>query len=392
MENHRPQLAGSKPSPLRIVKQSPDQQDLYIRHRSSEPMQTNTGSPSRNIDKDWSLSIMKKRGAHTLYEKTAGGEERYKPRGDHCVSLRANRQVLQDITSNQRNLSDLAPAVRARRQRRPFILDMVDEWAQLGHSPITCTEEPEQLGERQPEEGSPLSATVSTLAEGHTHHGHPYDSDIAAGGLFVSSEEGPARNSSACVLSPSIYVVAHTAGLRNGQRVVWAAVEISGRLSQPGSHQAFDGSRPLDRFFEFGCMYDLNVRILPTARASIVQVFHEEQFPTTIHAGSSILLLVHAMLDSREVARRRQHSEELIEDLELQLGESRVEYMDIYITYSHSAFPEHKTPEVNNGICSLQSRMETTATASLKICDTFSPWSPQPASASNPLWQLLERH
>lgn len=35
-----------------------------------------------------------------------------------------------------------------------------------------------------------------------------------------------------------------------------------------------------DRFFEFGCLYDLGVEVLPTAESTIVQVVQEQAFPT----------------------------------------------------------------------------------------------------------------
>ena len=66
--------------------------------------------------------------------------------------------------------------------------------------------------------------------------------------------------------------------------------------------------------------------------------------------------------------------------------------MQICISYSHSGFPELSHPELSDGISSLQSRMHTTVSASLKWHNISSPWSPLPAPAPNSLFELLERH
>lgn len=119
---------------------------------------------------------------------------------------------------------------------------------------------------------------------------------------------------------------------------------------------------------------------------------------STIYAGSSILLLAQIQLglDDHPSPRRnthvRQKSDELIEDLEIQLGSSRVTYMQIKVSYAHSAFPEYCRPDAVKGVSGMSSRMETKAAASLKRHNTLSPWSPRPAPSPNPLFPLIERH
>lgn len=121
---------------------------------------------------------------------------------------------------------------------------------------------------------------------------------------------------------------------------------------------------------------------------------------STLCAGSSILLLVQIRfnLDAKppppkqSTMHKRQRSEDLIEYLEMQLGSSRVSYMDIRVCFSHSAFPDFSNPDTVTGVASLRTRMETMATANLKRHNVLSPWSPPPAPAPNPLFQLIERH
>ncbi|KND92999.1 hypothetical protein TOPH_02247 [Tolypocladium ophioglossoides CBS 100239] len=154
-----------------------------------------------------------------------------------------------------------------------------------------------------------------------------------------------------------------------------------------------------DRFFEFGCLYDLTVDVLPASGTTVVQVLQEQAFPTTIYAGSSVFLLANIQIDPEKTKRRsgnghvRQKSDELMEDLELQLGSSMVGYMHIRVSYSHSAFPEYSSAEAATaGVSSLRSRLETTATANLKRHNALSLWSPRPETSQNHLLQLVERH
>ncbi|KAL2208842.1 hypothetical protein CC79DRAFT_1320404 [Sarocladium strictum] len=99
--------------------------------------------------------------------------------------------------------------------------------------------------------------------------------------------------------------------------------------------------------------------ILPTNGTTVVQVLKEQDFPTTICAGSGILLLAELRinrplaLNTRSEGHVRQRSDELIEDLELQLGDLRTEYMRVRLCYAHSAFPQHEDIEERNGISSL---------------------------------------
>lgn len=115
-------------------------------------------------------------------------------------------------------------------------------------------------------------------------------------------------NKDACVLCPHVSVATEVTALLEGQRSLWAAIEVSGRLSKlparralgnhtgitTGSfikHELGEAHWPvdrkritevdiIDRFFEFGCLYDLSIEILPCQGSSIVQVMGEHIFPT----------------------------------------------------------------------------------------------------------------
>ncbi|PHH60516.1 hypothetical protein CDD80_1593 [Ophiocordyceps camponoti-rufipedis] len=129
----------------------------------------------------------------------------------------------------------------------------------------------------------------------------------------------------------------------------------------------------VDCFFEYGCLYDLGVAVEATGEATVVRVIQEQAFPTTIYAGSSVLLLAQIALKTKPQPRHtRQKSDELIEHLELQLGASATPQpatlLHVRVSYSHSAFPEQQlssTTDKAAGVVSLRSRMETVAGADL---------------------------
>ncbi|RDA84689.1 hypothetical protein CP532_2773 [Ophiocordyceps camponoti-leonardi (nom. inval.)] len=199
----------------------------------------------------------------------------------------------------------------------------------------------------------------------------------------TTTTPSPSSSMGACppsVLCPCIAVTSEAVG-EGRSSSIWAAVEVSGRLSSiPSSRSSSNHStnrasfiaHPLDRFFEYGCLYDLTVDIEPTPGWTIVQIIQEQAFPTTIYAGSSLLLIVHVQRKTQSQGRRlrhqqqqhqhtRQNSDDLMEDLELQLGTSV--FMNVRVRYSHSAFPEHHNKA--EGVLGMRSRMETMAGASL---------------------------
>ncbi|KAL6883930.1 hypothetical protein HDV57DRAFT_493214 [Trichoderma longibrachiatum] len=114
--------------------------------------------------------------------------------------------------------------------------------------------------------------------------------------------------------------------------------------------------------------------------------------------GSSVLLLVHVLCHSgiaspatRQYKHQRQRSEELIEDLEMQLGSSFMSFVNIHVTYSHSAFPSH----LGSGgaeLSSLYTKLRTSAEATVKLHNALSPWSPHPVMAKGRLLPLIRRH
>ncbi|CCT63834.1 uncharacterized protein FFB20_12795 [Fusarium fujikuroi] len=144
---------------------------------------------------------------------------------------------------------------------------------------------------------------------------------------------------------------------------------------------------------------DLDVQILPTEASSVIRILQEQPFPIhRLGPGSSIFLLAQVQVRVSKAMRRcrrncsRSESDNLIKALKEELGDSTVSYMTVRLSYRNSAFPMCQDMGiVEDDMFSMQSKIETVATASVKLHNAMSLWSPPPVSRSNPLLPLVER-
>lgn len=127
---------------------------------------------------------------------------------------------------------------------------------------------------------------------------------------------------------------------------------------------------------------------------------------SSLDASSTILVLaqVHFQTCWGEDGRRSSIStipDNLIEDLEQELGSSSTDYLQVRLAYRHPAFPctdlgVLSTPRVlrrGSGISSVQTWLETNITASMERRSNCSQWSPRPTSqAPNPLFRIVAAH
>lgn len=95
----------------------------------------------------------------------------------------------------------------------------------------------------------------------------------------------------------------------------------------------------------------------------------------------------------------RHNSDDLFEDLEHQLGSTLTEYLEVRLTYKHSAFPQDHDRRgsppggaTNDGILVTHTTVTTTARAVIKRHNSASPWSPRPAPQPNPLFEIIAMH
>ncbi|KAG5954081.1 hypothetical protein E4U57_004881 [Claviceps arundinis] len=288
---------------------------------------------------------------------------------------------------------------------------------------------------------SRTSSGNSSLPRGSTDDGRrqisSYDADFAGSTPVGSPQQlSPrriAKNTGGYILSPRIIVTVHNEEMLGENARVWAAVEICRKLSQissssssatasssfssstttipcfsTGAEEDTQGGRKssggtfvdhkIDRYFDFGCLYDLTAEVHSTQDATVVEVIQEQSWPTTIYAGTSVLLIVHLQLNVADKqgawGHSRCRSEELMDELELQLGDVQNQLMSVKISYLHSAFPKIDNPcSTEDGLCHLESRMETTATAALVRNCGGSVWaSRNRASLQSSLFPLMVQH
>ncbi|KAG6008376.1 hypothetical protein E4U21_004580 [Claviceps maximensis] len=210
-----------------------------------------------------------------------------------------------------------------------------------------------------------------------------------------------AKNTGGYILSPRIVVTAHNED-RLGENACISSSSASSSSSSSATRSCSRGEKThgeskssgtfvnhkIDRYFDFGCLYDLTAEVQSTQDATVVEVIQEQSWPTTIYAGTSVLLIVHLRLhgtnDKGAQGHSRCRSEELIEELELQLGDTRTQLLHVKISYLHSAFPTiDNARSTKDGLCHLESRMETTATAALVPRCKDSVWASRTRGASS---------
>ncbi|KAK7738912.1 hypothetical protein SLS63_002249 [Diaporthe eres] len=135
-----------------------------------------------------------------------------------------------------------------------------------------------------------------------------------------------------------------------------------------------------------GCLCDIKVDIEPTANSAVLEVIENFSAPTSLSRGSAILVLVNVELNLANYSRIRGHirsnSDDLIEDLEDQLGSAQCEYLTVSLIYQHSAFAPG-IRDTNSGVTRAQTKIRTAYTAVVNMHNAASPWSPPPAPAPN---------
>jgi len=91
-------------------------------------------------------------------------------------------------------------------------------------------------------------------------------------------------------------------------------------------------------------------------------------------------------------------SDDLMAELENDLGRTLTLYLTVRLTYKHSAFPNHREPAGSDGMVSHLTRLNTEAAAVIKRHNPQSAWSPRTSQTMdgpldvNPLLSLIETH
>jgi hypothetical protein len=132
--------------------------------------------------------------------------------------------------------------------------------------------------------------------------------------------------------------------------------------------------------------------------SGIVGNLHQIQ-ALSAHETHLVLANIHLgkVAPSRHV--REASSDELMAELETDLGDTVTPYLTVRVNYKHSGFLSHKNPTINTeGLSSHTTRLQTEATAVIRRHNSQSAWSPRTSQtlsdplASNPLIKLIETH
>ncbi|KAK2063513.1 hypothetical protein LY76DRAFT_612898 [Colletotrichum caudatum] len=217
----------------------------------------------------------------------------------------------------------------------------------------------------------------------------------------TSSERSTGHHSR--ILMPRISVTPEVEAIDNNTRSIWAAVKVHGQACRQQ-----DGASGPDTFAEVyklsadedmyqeaedpwkgGCIHSMSIQVIPTGNNRILDVIRDDPIPTTLGNNEMILLLVHVLLDRphprKQAGHVRQRSDELIEDLQYQLGDSWLDYVRVVVKYNHSAFPLQSRCEAVNGVVEMGTKLETSVKAVIRHRNYQSPWSHCPAPTTNPV-------
>nr|XP_036588381.1 ubiquitin-conjugating enzyme [Colletotrichum truncatum]KAF6799754.1 ubiquitin-conjugating enzyme [Colletotrichum truncatum] len=222
---------------------------------------------------------------------------------------------------------------------------------------------------------------------------------------------GPVSMHDTAVLVPRILVTPEVEAIEGNRGSIWVAVEVSAELSRPYNGKfnprvnTMSGGLPIsgddacqvgDRY---GRMYDINVQFIPLGNNRILNIVQENKpAPSIISLEVKVLILVHIHFEPQSPApfpangHLRQRSDELIDDLENQLGGSIIEYLRIVVTYKHSAFPRYNEPDKVDGVADVGTKLETSAIAVIQQLNHRSPWSPCLTPTRNPLFGIIYQH
>ncbi|KAL9569073.1 hypothetical protein ACKAV7_006659 [Fusarium commune] len=181
--------------------------------------------------------------------------------------------------------------------------------------------------------------------------------------------------------TPQITITPEATAIEEGCYRFWVAIE-----EQPDLFTGLAGLTQCDQetgdICDDGGLNDLDVQILPTEESSVIRILQEQPFPIhRLDPGSSIFLLAQVQIRVSKEA------------LKEELGDSTVSYMTVRLSCRNSAFPMCQDMGiVEDDMFSMHSKIETVTTASVKLHNAMSLWSPPPVSRSNPLLPLVERH
>ncbi|KAI0866351.1 hypothetical protein F4860DRAFT_136436 [Xylaria cubensis] len=202
-----------------------------------------------------------------------------------------------------------------------------------------------------------------------------YRSSAQRDASFSSIPTSASCNDDCHLLVPHVSITPEVQTFNNSISTVWATIEISVRLSRPHIDDMLDAntedssllSNPLrvGSVSRFGYLYNLQADVFPTSQTAILEVIAGDQ-KRLLNLGSTILVLAKVQIDCRR--RQKPHramvrkSDELIADLESELGLDHIKYLQVCLQYHHSGFSTSNNATPMDGTIDCRTQLKTTTT------------------------------
>lgn len=239
----------------------------------------------------------------------------------------------------------------------------------------------------------------------------------------TSDTTSTASNEKAFVLSPQIKITPEASSVDNGSCDLWVAIEVTGSLHRADGRENIESSPFLPsrgssgtyllprgslrfscHFIEakhYGRLHSIEIELYPGRGCELSGIIGNLHQIQTISFSETHLILAKVCLGKVIPLRhvKEASSDDLIAELETDLGDTITSYLTVRVTYKHSGFPTHKNPAINTqGLSSHTTRLQTEATAVIRRHNSQSAWSPRTSQtmmnplASYSLVELIETH
>lgn len=214
---------------------------------------------------------------------------------------------------------------------------------------------------------------------------HDEVSERSAGPCLSSSHTSSALSakettpaSLTLLLYPDVTITAEVSSVSTDSATFWVAIEIAGVL------RTMEGLRPpiVSNGLDYGYLWDMRIDIIPNPCCKVCQVVGDLHTYKTLYAMTAHLVVVKVQLHqvARNLGHVRELSDDLMLDLEMDLGRRSMKYLTVRLTYKHSAM--------------IDTRLITEARAHIPRIAAQSAWWPRSSSATvkNPVIALIESY
>ncbi|KAI0457613.1 hypothetical protein F5B21DRAFT_512612 [Xylaria acuta] len=366
------------PSPLHIIKRT---KTVEFHHNTKR--ETSNGSIDYGPDRP--LSVMRKRQCPSPVDQVASStrtREKQATNRKSTPKMSGLKPNTDWISSAQRQPKSQAPLRWFSRQRTSSSSTTCRRYNPRSHS---------SSSDRSSIEQSPSIGFLDEVSASE----HCESRSITQMDTSFSSMPISAGYSDDChLLVPRILITPAVQTSNNAISTVWATIEISVRLSRPYADTALDAnlgdssllSNPLrvGSVSRFGYLYNLQVGVFPTSQSAIIEVIEDDK-KRILSLGSTVLVLAKIQIDCRRRQPDRaivRKSNELIANLESELGLASIKYLQVCLQYHHSGFSTLNNVMAIDGTADYQTQLMTTATGVIDQQVLNSPLSPSHISAS----------